>query len=247
VLVIWLFVDLVIWFTMRQKIFKAASYFANRYFLCIFVFNFLFHMTASATQSSVLIDKNRRYTVEEYLDIERKTNQKHIFLNGKIIPMAGANPPHLRISGNVFFQLYSCLEARPEFEVLNSDTKIYMPQLHIYHYPDALVVAGKPEFASEEVGAILNPILIIEVLSGSTGRYDRGQKFTEYQTLPSFKEYVLIHQDRPQIDTFLRQEDPHLWRTSEFSGIHSDVYFQSIDVKVSFSKIYRNVSFETAD
>jgi Uma2 family endonuclease len=204
-------------------------------------------MSDFAMQSAVSFDKNRRYTVDEYLDIERKTNQKHIFLNGKIIPVAGANPPHLRISGNVFGELYNQLLARPELEVFNTDTKIYMPQLHIYHYPDALVVAGKPEFASEEIGAILNPILIIEVLSGSTGRYDRGQKFTEYQTLPSFKEYVLIHQDRPQIDTFLRQEDPNLWRTSEFSGLHNDVHFRSIDVKVSLSKIYRNVSFEVAD
>lgn len=202
-------------------------------------------MTASAIQQNT--PTPHRYTVKEYLEIERKTNQKHIFINGRIYPMAGANPPHLRISGNIFFQLYHALENKPDFEVFNNDTKIYLPKLNIYHYPDALVVTGKAEFASEEVGAVLNPILIVEVLSDSTGRYDRGVKFTEYQTLPSFREYVLIHQDRPQIDSFLRQDDPSLWRTSEVSGLDSEIHFQSIDVKVSLSKIYRNVSFETAE
>ncbi len=179
--------------------------------------------------------------------MERTSEQKHSFVNGLIFPMAGATPPHLRIAGNVFFQLYGHLEAKPDYEVFNSDTKIYLPQLRIYHYPDALVVTGQPEFAAEEVGAILNPILIIEVLSDSTGRYDRIEKFTHYKTLSSFREYILIRQDSPQIDSFLRQEDPALWRSSEASGLDSEIHFQSIDVKVSLSKIYRNVSFEAAE
>ena len=109
------------------------------------------------------------------------------------------------------------------------------------------MVAGQPEFASEEVGAILNPILIVEVLSDSTGRFDRFEKFTHYKTLPSFREYILIHQDRPQVDSFLRQEDPDLWRSSEVSGLDSEAHFQSIDVRLALSKIYRRVPFETAE
>ena len=187
----------------------------------------------------------RRYTVAEYLEIEQKTGQKHSFINGLLFPIPGGTIPHSRIGGNVYFELRQELASRPNLEVFNSDTKIYMPSLGIYHYPDALVVAGTPVEAQEEIGSVTNPILIIEVLSGSTGAYDRGLKFTEYQTLPSFTEYVLIHQDRPQMDLFFREEK-NLWRTSEVSGLESEVYFQSIGVKLSLSKIYHNVSFETA-
>ncbi len=204
-------------------------------------------MTASTLPLPPATPKTRRYTEAEYLELERKSEQKHSFINGLIIPMSGATTPHLRIAGNMFFQLYGILENRLDYEVFNSDTKIYLPKLSIYHYPDALVVAGQPEFASEEVGAILNPILIVEVLSDSTGRFDRFEKFTHYKTLPSFREYILIHQDRPQIDSFLRQEDPDLWRSSEVSGLESEAHFQSIDVRLALSKIYRRVSFETAE
>lgn len=204
-------------------------------------------MSVTVSSQHTASSKHHRYTVEEYLEIERRTGQKHSFINGRIIPIAGANPPHLRIAGNIFGQLYMALLNRPEFEIFNADTKIYLPKLKTYYYPDALVVAGKPEFAPEEIGAILNPILIVEVLSESTGRFDKGAKFSDYQTLPSFREYILIHQDRPQIDAFVRQDDPNLWRTSEFSGLDNEVYFQSIDIKLALSNIYRNVSFETAD
>lgn len=203
-------------------------------------------MTAAAlpptTPAQVL---QRRYSVEEYLEIERKTNQKHIFINGLIYPMAGAKPPHLRISGNVFVQLYNALESRVDYEVFSSETKIYLPQFNYYYYPDALVVAGKPEFASKEIGAILNPILIVEVLSDSTAEFDKGQKFAEYKTLASFREYALIHQDKAQINAHFRDSDG-IWQPSVVSGLDSEVHFQSIDVKVLLSKIYRNVSFETA-
>ncbi len=204
-------------------------------------------MTAAAFPPSTPVSKPRRYTVEEYFEMERTSEQKHAFINGKIIPMAGASISHVRISTNITSQLYAALESNPAFEVMNSDTKIYLPSLQIFHYPDALVIAGKPEFASVENGAILNPILIIEVLSDSTGRYDRFDKFSHYKTLPSFREYVLIHQDRPQIDSFLRQAEPDLWRTAEVSGMDSEINFQSIGVKLALSKIYRKVSFETAE
>ncbi len=204
-------------------------------------------MTASTLPLPPAKPETRRYTEAEYLELEQKSEQKHSFINGLIIPMSGANTPHLRIAGSIFGQLFKIFEDQTIFEVFNSDTKIYLPQLHIYHYPDALVVAGQPEFASEEVGAILNPILIVEVLSDSTGRFDRFGKFSHYKTIPSFREYVLIHQDRPHIDLFLRQAEPDLWRSSEASGLDSEVHFQSIDVKLALSKIYRRVSFLPAE
>lgn len=204
-------------------------------------------MTASTLPLSPALSKSRRYTVAEYLEIERTTGERHTFINGRLFPMAGGTITHNRIVLNISVQLSTLLAGRPEYEVFNNETKIYLPTLQIYHYPDALVVAGVPLLAQEEIGAITNPILIIEVLSDSTGRYDRLDKFSHYQTLPSFREYVLIYQDRPQIDSYLRQDDPALWRKSEFSGLDGTVHFQSIDVPVELSKIYRNVSFETAE
>jgi Uma2 family endonuclease len=187
----------------------------------------------------------RRYTVAEYLEIEQKTGQKHIFLNGIIIPMAGAKPPHIRISGNVFAQLHKALEDRSDAEALNSDTKIYLPTFRYYYYPDALAVVGEAEFSTDEVGAILNPILIVEVLSDSTAAFDKGQKFAEYKTIPSFREYALIHQDKARVDFYLRDEDG-FWQSSSIEGLDGEAHFQSIDVSVSLSKIYQRVSFETA-
>ncbi|MFN0036911.1 MAG: Uma2 family endonuclease [Saprospiraceae bacterium] len=185
----------------------------------------------------------RRYTVAEYLEIERKTGQKHIFLNGIIIPMAGAKPAHIRISGNIFGQLFKSLEDRTDAEALNNDTKIYLPAFGYYYYPDALAVVGQAEFMDEEVGAITNPILIVEVLSDSTAAFDKGQKFAEYKTLPSFREYALIHQDKAQVDFYLRDEDG-FWQPSSVQGLDGEAYFQSIGVKVLLSKIYRKVTFE---
>ncbi|MEO6758581.1 MAG: Uma2 family endonuclease [Saprospiraceae bacterium] len=204
-------------------------------------------MTATTLPLSPALSKTRRYTVAEYLEIERSTGEKHTFINGRLFPMAGGTINHNRITLNISVQLSDLLFDRTELEVFNNETKIYLPALQIYHYPDAVVVTGEPLVAQEEVGAILNPILIVEVLSDSTGRFDRFEKFTHYQTLPSFREYVLIHQDRPQIDSFLRQEEPDLWRSSEVSGLDSEIHFQSIGVKIALSKIYRNVSFETAE
>lgn len=201
-------------------------------------------MSVSIAQSATPIQEHRLYTEAEYLEMERRSLDKHCFINGKIILMAGASPSHLIISANIFGELFMLFYNNSNLHILPSDTKIYIPDLHIYHYPDALVVSGKPEFSSEESGAILNPVMIVEVLSDSTGRYDRLKKFTNYQAIPGFKEYVLIHQDRPQIDIFLRQDDPNLWRTSEFSGLDQDAYFQSIGASLSLSKIYRNISFD---
>ena len=187
----------------------------------------------------------RRYTVAEYLEIEQKTGQKHIFLNGIIIPMAGAKPSHLRISRNILVELCNALEDLPEAEVFPSDTKIYLPAFRYYYYPDALAVVGEAEFSSDEVGAILNPILIVEVLSDSTAAFDKGQKFAEYKTLPSFREYALIHQDKARVDFHLRDEEG-FWQSSSVEGLDGEAHFQSIGVSVSLSKIYQRVSFETA-
>ncbi len=199
-------------------------------------------MTAPAEKKFQATANFKRYSISEYLETERKTGQKHYFLNGKIIPMAGGTIPHTRIGGNIFYELRKALADNPDFEVFNCDQKIYLPKYSFYNYADALCVTGEPEIAEQETTAITNPILIVEVLSSSTEGYDRGQKFTEYKSLPSLLEYVLIRQDRPEIHVFYRERED-LWHTSEFSGIHNEVYFKSINVKIPLAAIYARIKF----
>ena len=130
-------------------------------------------------------------------------------------------------------------------EAFPNDTKIYLPAFHYYYYPDALAVVGEAQFSDKEVGAILNPILIVEVLSDSTAAFDKGQKFAEYKTLPSLREYVLIHQDKAHVDFYFRDEEG-IWQHTATEGLETEANFQSIGVSLLLSKIYRNVSFETA-
>jgi len=188
--------------------------------------------------------EEKTYTVAEYLRLERRSGRKYAFYNGKIELMAGGTISHNTVSGNVFGLLHHLLFQRPEFQIFGSDQKIYLPKFHFYVYPDAVVVAGEPLLTDEEADAIINPLLIVETLSKSTQRYDRGQKFVEYQSLPSFKEYVLLRQDKPEAYLNFREE-PDVWRTSEVAGLDKAVFFRSIEVSLAMSAIYYKVKFES--
>jgi Uma2 family endonuclease len=181
-------------------------------------------------------------TVQEYLDIERRTGVKHEFYNGKIVPMAGGTIPHNIITSNLTIALGILLDHRANTYIFGSDQKIYLPDYDIYVYSDALVVSGKPIESDDETSAIINPILIIEVLSNSTAAYDGGKKFIQYQSLPTFKEYVLVRQEKPEVKTFFR-EDNDLWRSKDYVGIDNAVYFKSIDVSLPLTRIYKNITF----
>ena len=188
--------------------------------------------------------EEKTYTVAEYLRLERRSGRKYAFYNGKIELMAGGTIPHNRVTRNIFGLIYNNLLNRPDLEIFGSDQKIYLPKFHFYVYPDAVVVAGEPLLTDEEADAIINPLLIVETLSKSTQRYDRGQKFVEYQSLPSFKEYVLLRQDKPEAYLNFREE-PDVWRTSEVAGLDKAVFFRSIEVSLAMSAIYYKVKFES--
>lgn len=183
----------------------------------------------------------RNYTVEEYLDLERKSGQKFEYYNGKLHQMAGGTIPHNRIARNILTALDYMLDE--QFEAFGSDQKVFLPKYDFYVYPDAVVVSGTPVESDKVSSAITNPILIIEVLSSSTEEHDKGNKFIQYQSLPSFKEYVLIRQDKAEIQTSYREETD-LWRTKEFSGLNNQLYLRSVDLEIAISKIYRKVKFK---
>lgn len=191
-----------------------------------------------ATHPDLLIGT---YTVAEYLDIERSSGERHEFYNGKITRMAGGSVDHNRISRNVLTYINLELDEKANFEVFGSDQKVYLPKLNLYLYPDVIVIAEVPIIAEQESHAIINPILVIEVLSPSTENYDRKDKFMLYRTLESFKEYAIIQQNSAEILTMFRNK-PHIWEEQEFIGLDQSVYFKSIDVHLPLALIYKNVS-----
>ena len=182
------------------------------------------------------------YTIPEYLDIERRSGERYEFYNGKIKLMAGGSIAHNRISRNISTELDTIFKSNDYFELFGSDQKIYLPDYHYYVYPDAVVVTDGPVMSEEQTDALINPLLIIEVLSPGTEKHDHTNKFLDYRTLPSFKEYVLIRQDTPQVTCFFR-EAPDLWRESEVRGLDQEVLFKSVDVRLALALIYRKVAF----
>jgi Uma2 family endonuclease len=182
------------------------------------------------------------YSVADYLRLERKTGRKYAFYDGQLELMAGGTIPHNRVSANIFGLLFTHLFKKSNFQLFGSDQKIYLPKFNFYLYPDAVVVAGEPIEAEHEADAITNPLLIVETLSNSSERYDRGQKFVEYQSLPSFKEYVLLRQDAPEAYLHFREE-ADLWRTSEVVGLDKNLLFRSIEAEVAMADVYYKVKF----
>lgn len=184
---------------------------------------------------------SRTYSVSEYLALENQSGQKFEYYNGKLHQMAGGTIPHNRISRNILTALDTTLTE--QFEAFGSDQKIFLSKYDFYVYPDAVVVAGTPIESDKVSSALINPILIIEVLSPSTEGYDKGNKFIQYQSLPSFKEYVLIRQDKPEIQTSYREETD-LWRNKEFAGLENALHLRSVDLNIPIKAIYRRVALK---
>ena len=118
-----------------------------------------------------------------------------------------------------------------------------MPHFNFYLYPDAIVVTTEPETVANDTQAIINPVLIVEVASPSTAKYDRGDKFADYKSIPTFQEYVLVRQDIPEVNLFYR-EASDLWRSTDVIGIEQEVFFKSIETSLSLERIYRKVAFQ---
>jgi len=152
--------------------------------------------------------------------------------------MAGGTIPHNRICRNILAELHFALSEK--FEAFGSDQKVFLSKYNFYVYPDAVVVAGTPLQTEKAANAIINPVLIIEVLSPSTARYDKKDKFIQYQSLDSFTEYALIRQEVAEVQIRFR-EAPDLWRSIDLTGLDKAVYLKSVGVKIDMKRIYKGV------
>lgn len=178
-------------------------------------------------------------TVAEYLALERKAETKSELRDGEMLPMAGASLKHNRLVGNAAVTLHSQLRGT-SCEVLMSAMRVRVPSTDLFTYPDVVVVCGQPEMDDAEGDTLLNPKLIVEVLSKSTEDYDRGTKFAHYRTLPSLTDYVLIAQDSVHVEHFTRQGDGR-WVLAETKDPRSVLDLPSIGCRLAVADVYERV------
>ena len=186
----------------------------------------------------------RRYTVEEYFQIDEASETRHEYVEGRIVDMAGGTDRHSQIIVNVLAELRTRLRASP-CRAREGNLRIRFGKKVQYGYADAAVVCGLAQFdpAAGENTTLLNPRVLIEVLSDSTEAYDRGLKFERYREIESFEEYLLVSQHRPSVEVYRRQP-PGLWTIQPpYQGIESTARIQSVGIDLPLAEVYADVEF----
>ncbi len=178
------------------------------------------------------------YTPEAYLALERKATTKSEYVNGEIYAMAGASREHNYIAGDLFGELRIQLRGRG-CALFMSDMRVRISATGLYTYPDVVVACGKPRFEGAQSDVLLNPTVIFEVLSPSTEAYDRGAKFAHYRYLPSLQEYVLVAQDRMQVDHYARMGNQ--WLLTAYNKPEEILALPSIECNLPLAEIYAQV------
>jgi Uma2 family endonuclease len=178
-------------------------------------------------------------TEQEYIDFERASTCKHEYFDGQIYAMTGASRNHNLIAGNTLAMLHSQLRRKP-CEIFPSDMRVKVVRTGLYTYPDLVVICGKPEFTDDQLDTIINPLVLIEILSPSTERYDRGMKSQHYRTIETLQDYLLIAQDQHHVEHYARQ-DTGLWLLEEALGVGSTLTIRSIGCTLALGDIYEKV------
>ena len=180
-------------------------------------------------------------TPEQYLTLERTAAYKSEYFRGEVFAMAGASPTHVLIVANIVAALHGQLRRRP-CNVYSTDLRVQVQASGLYTYPDVVVVCGDLQFDDDHQDTLLNPTLIVEVLSESTQDYDRGGKFAQYRKIPSFMEYVLVAQDECQVEHFVKQAHGG-WLLSETNRLDDTLSLSSIECTLLLSDVYEKVQF----
>jgi Uma2 family endonuclease len=178
----------------------------------------------------------RRMSYAEYLEFERSADVKHDYLRGEVFALAGGTPEHSRLAANLIRELGAALRGRP-CAVFTSDVRVRIEATDRATYPDVTVVCDRLQHAADDPDAIVNPVVIVEVLSDATEAEDRGEKFAHYRRLPSLQEYVLVSQRATRIEVYRRHGDR--WIFAE-AGAGENLRIESIDVAVSVDEVYRD-------
>ena len=183
-----------------------------------------------------------RFTVQEYLALDRVSDRRFEYINGDIVLIAGASREHNIINNNLGGILYAQLRQKPR-EVYTADMRVHISATEGYAYPDQVVVCGEPRFHSKtKPDTLLNPTVIIEVLSDTTADYDRGAKFENYRRIPSLQEYLLVSQTACHVVHYTRQPNG-AWTLTETSAPDDTVELPAIQCRLPLAEVYAKVEF----
>jgi len=186
------------------------------------------------------------YTVANYYRIEADTTERHEYRDGEILAMSDVSPNHSLIIANLIREAGNRLKGKP-CRVYDSNLRVRIPSVGRLTYPDVTIVCGRPEFDPQDPRqeTVINPRLLIEVLSPSTESRDRGEKFDFYRMLASMQEYVLVYALQPKIEAFFRQPDGG-WLFNLFTGLEAAATLRSVDVSIPLADVYADVEFPPA-
>ena len=182
-----------------------------------------------------------KLTPEEYLEFERKSEIKHEYFDGEIFAMSGAKRNHNKITTNLSGLVWQHLKSK-NCENYSSDMRVFVLETGLYTYPDLVVVCGEPKFKDDVFDTLLNPVLLIEVLSDSTEGYDRGKKFQHYRSIESLQEYVLVAHGEARIEKYVKRGDG-FWFFTEAVGVESEIEFASIECRIALGEVYDKIDF----
>lgn len=180
-------------------------------------------------------------SVEEYLTLEATSEFRHEYIHGDVLAMTGGSRKRNRIAGNVLRALGESLDIQG-CEVYINDVRVKIQDTGAYMYPDVVIVCGEEEVDDYRGEHLLNPIILIEVLSDSTESYDRGVKWAHYKRILSLQEYLVISQNNPYVEHYTRQE-AHSWRYVTYEGLESVILLSSVGLELSLKALYRKVRF----
>jgi Uma2 family endonuclease len=189
-------------------------------------------MTIAATQP-------KQCTAADYLAAEVQSNTRNEYRNGEIIPMTGGTPAHNELVAMLIFLLKSALRKQP-YSIFVTDQWLWIPDRNIYTYPDIMVTPRPAELMPNRKDTVMNPIVLVEVLSASTEGYDRGEKFAAYRTIPTVQEYVLIAQDQPRVEQYVKQSESE-WLFAESRGLDQAVTLRSVEVEIALADLYEAI------
>jgi len=189
------------------------------------------------------VQLKNQYTLEEYFELERTSEERWEYSNGEVFCMSGVSRNHGEIETNLISTLNVQLRQRG-CRVYPANIRVKVPVAPPYRYPDLTALCDDPVF--EQIGGVdtlTNPTVIVEVLSPSTEAYDRGDKFTNYKSIPSLREYLLVAQHRPHVTHYVR-EGTEQWKYEELNELSSELVLPSIDCVFALSEVYLNIEFE---
>lgn len=187
----------------------------------------------------------RYYTPEEYLAIEAKAEFKSEYRDGEIVPMTGGTTNHNKIAGNFYAFLKFALR-KQNYDIYIGDVRLWIPRYRQYTYPDVMVIKGEPIYTTTSATTVMNPLLIVEVLSKYTKNYDQGDKFLYYRSIPELQEYILIDQSQYHVMQYTKTAEGQ-WLFTERESEDAVLSLQSIDFEITFSDLYKRVNFADSE